>query len=227
MVEFCELPLAVHMSPVGSLVYMSPERLLRQVGGRFSDWWAVGILAFELLTGCSPWSTLDDTEQVKREIKGFRPHPNLPGASPLAGRLVASLLNPDFKARLGSRSDKDVLKHAYFQDVDWAQVERGTNSPPKLHVPPKSEHSIANIRGHSFPSSPSSARPSTSGGGGGSSGGGGGGGVGDAKGRKGGGGGGGGGGGEIFVESVDLEGRSEEALAAYAKVSQQSHGKHL
>ena len=45
------------MSPMGSLIYMAPELLVERVGGRHTDWWAVGILAYELITGRSPWST--------------------------------------------------------------------------------------------------------------------------------------------------------------------------
>lgn len=40
---------AAHES--GSLIYMSPEILNQGTSGRHSDWWALGILAHELLTG--------------------------------------------------------------------------------------------------------------------------------------------------------------------------------
>ena len=41
----------VPMSPMGSLIYMAPELLRDRVGGRHTDWWAVGILAYEITTG--------------------------------------------------------------------------------------------------------------------------------------------------------------------------------
>ena len=51
---------AEHMPAVGSLISMAPEALRDEKGGRHTDWWAVGVLAFELLTGVTPWSSLDD-----------------------------------------------------------------------------------------------------------------------------------------------------------------------
>jgi len=53
---------------VGSLIYMAPELLVSQWGGRFTDWWALGVLAHELLTGCSPWSSLADKRLLAAEI---------------------------------------------------------------------------------------------------------------------------------------------------------------
>ena len=48
------------VSPTGSLIYMAPEVLRHRLGGRHTDWWALGVLAHELLTGRTPWSSLTD-----------------------------------------------------------------------------------------------------------------------------------------------------------------------
>lgn len=41
----------------GTKLYISPE-MLKNRGYSFSiDWWALGILAFELVTGCTPFSS--------------------------------------------------------------------------------------------------------------------------------------------------------------------------
>jgi len=57
------------MSSVGSLIYMAPELLFKKTGGRHTDWWAYGVLAHELLTGHSPWSSVNDTKIIKKEIR--------------------------------------------------------------------------------------------------------------------------------------------------------------
>src|SRR5262249_11932448 len=44
-------------SLVGTLPYMSPERIKGQPGGKSSDIWALGILLFQLLTGRFPWES--------------------------------------------------------------------------------------------------------------------------------------------------------------------------
>ena len=53
------------LSPSGSLIYMAPELLRESQGGRHTDWWAVGVLAHELLTGRTPWSSLTDKALIQ------------------------------------------------------------------------------------------------------------------------------------------------------------------
>lgn len=44
---------------VGSPLYMAPEVLLRNHYSHKSDIWALGIIFYELLFGCHPWSASD------------------------------------------------------------------------------------------------------------------------------------------------------------------------
>jgi len=120
------------VSPVGSLIYMAPELLRESMGGRFTDWWALGVLSHELLTGRSPWSTLSDKKQIKKEIMGAPMEPPLRGMSLLASQLVTSLLRKDRTVRLGTHNSREVLGHAFFTSVmDMAALERG-ETPPAL-----------------------------------------------------------------------------------------------
>ena len=84
---FAEVPLSL----TGSLIYMPPELLITQKGGRHTDWWAVGVLAHELFTGRTPWSSLTNKKVIRREIKSLKVGPP-PQVSPAAGLLVCSLL---------------------------------------------------------------------------------------------------------------------------------------
>lgn len=53
------------LSPTGSLIYMAPELLRESRGGKHTDWWALGVLAHELLTGRTPWSSLTDKALIQ------------------------------------------------------------------------------------------------------------------------------------------------------------------
>ena len=44
------------VSPCGSAMYVAPEVLGFQ-GGFMIDWWSLGVLVYELLTGSPPWNT--------------------------------------------------------------------------------------------------------------------------------------------------------------------------
>jgi serine/threonine protein kinase len=104
-----EMPL----SPTGSLMYMAPELLECRVGGRFTDWWAVGVLAHELLTGRSPWSSLTDKEAIRRDIVGVAVMPP-PTVGSAAGKFVCGLLRKDHRRRLGAQSGEQVLNAPFF-----------------------------------------------------------------------------------------------------------------
>jgi hypothetical protein len=90
--DLVEGSLGEPMSPTGSLIYMAPELLQHRLGGRHTDWWAVGVLAHELLTGRTPWSSLTNKKVIQKEISGMRVAPPA-GISPAAGMFICSLLH--------------------------------------------------------------------------------------------------------------------------------------
>ena len=59
----------VPLSLTGSLIYMPPELLRDQLGGRHTDWWALGVLAHELMTGRTPWSSLSNKKVSRRALR--------------------------------------------------------------------------------------------------------------------------------------------------------------
>ena len=118
------------MSPMGSLIYMAPELLSERVGGCHTDWWAVGVLAYELMTGRSPWSSISDKKVIKREIMGTRVMPPS-RVSFNAGKFISSLLVHDRKKRLGSKSPSEIRNSAFFKSIDWDATEK-LQAPPAL-----------------------------------------------------------------------------------------------
>jgi len=121
------------MSPTGSLIYMAPELLRDQMGGRHIDWWAVGVLAHELLTGRTPWSSLTDKAIIKREVTTMTVAPPIK-VSRAGGQFICSLLRQDFRVRLGTTADAEVRTAAFFEGIDWDATERQEAAP--AFVPP-------------------------------------------------------------------------------------------
>ena len=123
------------MSPTGSLIYMAPEMLSERMGGCFTDWWAVGVLAHELMTGRTPWSSLTDKKLIRKEIQTVRVVPPSK-LSPQAGHFICSLLRQDRHERLGSKDDAaELRKMSFFKDIDWAAMERGETAPAFVPKP--------------------------------------------------------------------------------------------
>jgi serine/threonine protein kinase len=119
---------------VGSLLYMPPELLRSGIGGRFTDWWAVGVIAHELLTGRSPWSSLTDQNRIRNEIKTLQLRKQM-SISPAANDFLAQLLRKDHKTRLGSSCLREVLSSPFFSGIDWEAMEKGETAPALTPTP--------------------------------------------------------------------------------------------
>mmetsp|Transcript_59099 Transcript_59099/g.111605 ORF Transcript_59099/g.111605 Transcript_59099/m.111605 type:complete len:466 (+) Transcript_59099:129-1526(+) len=124
----------IPMSPVGSLIYMAPELLVDTIGGRFTDWWALGVLAHELLTGRSVWTSLTDKRVIKREIVKVPLEQPLQGMSSKASEFVSGLLSKDRKERIGYHKSREVLEHRFFADfLNMTAVEQGETPPASIN----------------------------------------------------------------------------------------------
>jgi len=108
----------------GTPEYLAPEIVLSQGHGKAVDWWALGILAFEMLAGYPPFfddHPLGIYEKILRNEIAFPAH-----IDPYAKDLIRGLLTADRSKRLGNLRGgaKDVMSHSWFAGVDWGSLER-------------------------------------------------------------------------------------------------------
>ena len=121
----------------GTPEYMAPE-LFRQSGhGKGVDWWALGVLVYEMVVGAPPFYSPDGdgAEQMQRTLKAKYSFPS--GLSAPCKDLVRRLLHVNQTRRLGCLRDgaADVVKHQWFERVDWTAVaERRAQAPWKPPV---------------------------------------------------------------------------------------------
>jgi serum/glucocorticoid-regulated kinase 2 len=85
------------------------------------DWWSIGTLLFEMMTGLPPFYN-EDTQEMYRRIL-FQPLHCPPSMSPEAADVVTALLHRDPAKRLGHHGVKDVQEHPFFDAIDWKQLE--------------------------------------------------------------------------------------------------------
>uniref|UniRef100_W5N9G8 Ribosomal protein S6 kinase n=1 Tax=Lepisosteus oculatus TaxID=7918 RepID=W5N9G8_LEPOC len=112
----------------GTIEYMAPEIVRGGDTGhdKAVDWWSLGVLMYELMTGASPF-TVDgeknsQTEISKRILRSEPPFSSEIG--PLAKDLIQRLLIKDPKKRLGSGPSgaEEVKKHPFYQKINWEDL---------------------------------------------------------------------------------------------------------
>jgi ribosomal protein S6 kinase beta len=116
--------------PGGSLVCLSPELITERTGGRHTDWWAYGVVAYELLTGLSPWSSITDRERLRDEIQHLDiQYPQY--LSREAQQMLMLLLCRRFEDRLGFERDDEIKSIAFFKnDINWKRLASLQCPPP-------------------------------------------------------------------------------------------------
>lgn len=98
----------------GTPEYLAPEILNRQGHGRAVDWWSLGALLYEMLTGLPPFYC-QDREKLFEKIRKSDLHYPASLSRP-AKSLLRGLLTRDPTQRLGSgpRDAEDIQRHEFF-----------------------------------------------------------------------------------------------------------------
>ncbi|CAI0409746.1 unnamed protein product [Linum tenue] len=132
--EFVAEPNAAFSSScVGTHEYLSPELLSGSGHGNGVDWWAFGVLIYELMYGTTPFKG-GSKESTLRNIASSKqvafPPPSAEGMEE-AEDLIRKLLVKDPRRRLGcSKGATDVKRHRFFEGIKWPLIRH--YSPPEL-----------------------------------------------------------------------------------------------
>mmetsp|Transcript_14357 Transcript_14357/g.30573 ORF Transcript_14357/g.30573 Transcript_14357/m.30573 type:complete len:279 (+) Transcript_14357:1222-2058(+) len=124
----------------GTPDYIAPE-LIRGTGYNWAvDYWALGVLLYELHSGSAPFQSYDPTGTAKKILKG---KVNFPSkfSSPIQ-QAIKALLTKDPTRRLGCMNDgtQGVMKHRFYHGFDWqGLLDKKIDPPYKPKLPAKLE----------------------------------------------------------------------------------------
>lgn len=107
---------------------MAPEMVAKEGHGQAIDWWAIGIILFEILFGFTPFlaATKEQRfEKIQHEKLKFPSRSNWTDAQQDLCDLIDKLLEKDASKRLGSGPGdyREILQHPVFQNLDIEKVK--------------------------------------------------------------------------------------------------------
>ncbi|ORY03179.1 camp-dependent protein kinase 9 [Basidiobolus meristosporus CBS 931.73] len=106
----------------GTPEYLAPEIIQSKGHGKAVDWWALGILIFEMLAGYPPFFDDNPFGIYEKILDGRIMFPS--HFDPAARDLIKKLLTNDRTKRLGNLkgASEDVKNHKWFRGIDWQTV---------------------------------------------------------------------------------------------------------
>nr|AML76826.1 putative LOV domain-containing protein [Cryptomeria japonica] len=131
---FIAEPIRASNSFVGTEEYIAPEIINGAGHSSAVDWWALGVLLYEMLYGYTPFRGKTRQKTFANILHKDIKFSKSAHVSVAAIHLIHGLLHRDPAKRLGSCTGaNEIKKHPFFRDVNWALVR--STKPPKLDVP--------------------------------------------------------------------------------------------
>ncbi|KAM3723283.1 Ribosomal protein S6 kinase beta [Dirofilaria immitis] len=114
----------------GTIEYMAPEILMRVGHNKAVDWWSLGALTFDMLTGGPPFTADNRKKTIDKILKGRLTLPSF--LSMEARDLIKRLLKRHVETRLGAGPEDacEIKQHSFFRSFNWDLVYARQLEPP-------------------------------------------------------------------------------------------------
>ncbi|XP_052821056.1 protein kinase C iota type-like isoform X1 [Mya arenaria] len=124
----------------GTPNYIAPEILRGEDYDYSVDWWALGVLMFEMLAGRSPFDVVGNQDNPDQNTEDYlfqiilEKTIRIPRSlSVKAASVLKGFLNKNQKERLGCHAQSgfaDIQSHAFFRTIDWEMLQNKQIAPP-------------------------------------------------------------------------------------------------
>lgn len=116
----------------GTPEYLAPEIIQSKGHGKPVDWWALGILIFEMLAGYPPFFDDNPFGIYQKVLAGKISFPRHFDVKPK--ELIKRLLTADRTKRYGCLRGgaDDVKKHKWYKEINWETVPNRALVPPLI-----------------------------------------------------------------------------------------------
>ncbi|KAL6794401.1 serine/threonine protein kinase, AGC family [Trichoderma sp. SZMC 28012] len=107
---------------VGTPEYLAPELLKGEGYGKTVDWWTLGVLLYEMLTGLPPFYDENTNEMYRKILTAPLNFPGYDVVPPAARDLLTKLLDRNPNKRLGVNGSTEIKSHPFFHGIDWKKL---------------------------------------------------------------------------------------------------------
>jgi protein kinase X len=138
----------------GTAEYLAPEIVNSKGHGKGADWWALGIVIFEMLAGYPPFFADNPFEIYQKILKAQPKYPGhfdvnlyegvnretgLPLPDTPKNGLIVRLLRAERTHRIGCLKNgaEDIKKHKWFRGLNWAALYNKQLPPPPGALTPE------------------------------------------------------------------------------------------
>ncbi|KAL2549945.1 Serine/threonine-protein kinase AtPK2/AtPK19 [Forsythia ovata] len=128
----------------GTVEYMAPEIIVCGGHNKAADWWSVGVLLYEMLTGKPPFV---GGNRYKIQQKILKDKMKLPAfLTSDAHSLLKALLQKEAIKRLGTgpRGSDEIKGHRWFKSINWKKLDAREIQPSFLPLV-AGKHCVANF----------------------------------------------------------------------------------
>ncbi|CAN0167441.1 unnamed protein product, partial [Scytosiphon promiscuus] len=135
---------------IGTADFMAPEMVTgKQRQGTGMDWWALGVMLFEITLGTLPFHselpTQSSNEIFRSIVNAELRFPRRHNLSHSAVDFIRQLLRKDPNERLGQRKGVgEIKRHPFFSSVHWALIANST--PPFVLSGPDTPGWLASVQ---------------------------------------------------------------------------------
>uniref|UniRef100_A0A674DSC2 Protein kinase C n=1 Tax=Salmo trutta TaxID=8032 RepID=A0A674DSC2_SALTR len=116
----------------GTPDYIAPEILQEMLYGPSVDWWALGVLLYEMLSGHAPFEAENEDDLFESILNEEIIYASWLSAD--AVNILKAFLTKNPVRRLGCMADEGgenaVTSHAFFIGIDWDKLNRRELEPP-------------------------------------------------------------------------------------------------